>query len=190
MSNIFNLEDIGDFSEKINLDELYEKKRKDDLAQLSLFQKVLGRIHIRIKTISYNRDNQPICWYVVPETIIGVPNYDHARCIAYLLDKLNENGFKVRYFHPNTLLISWAHWVPSYVRNEIKKKTGITIDEFGRKVEEQNEDDELNEQQQQPNSASPQKQNKNNKNYKPIDSYKPVGIYNKELLTKIEDKFA
>jgi hypothetical protein len=193
MSNIFNLEDISDFSEKINLDELYEKKRQDDLAQLALFQKVLNRIHVRIKTISYNRIHEPICWYVVPETIIGVPNYDHARCIAYLLDKLNDNGFKVRYFHPNTLLISWAHWVPSYVRTEIKKKTGITIDEFGRKVEEPSqENDEIIEQQQTSGQKQNQNptQNKNNKNYKPIDSYKPVGIYNKELLNKIEDKFA
>ena len=34
MSNIFTLENIDDFSEKINIDELYEKKRQHDVGKL------------------------------------------------------------------------------------------------------------------------------------------------------------
>ena len=34
MSNIFNLENFTDFSEKINIDELYEKKKQSDLQKL------------------------------------------------------------------------------------------------------------------------------------------------------------
>ena len=49
MSNIFNLENINDFSEKLNMDDLYEKKKQHDLKQLELFNKILNRIHIRIK---------------------------------------------------------------------------------------------------------------------------------------------
>jgi hypothetical protein len=80
---------------------------------------------------------------VVPEVIIGVPKYDQANCIAYLMDTLQTNGFQVRYFHPNAIFISWNHWVPSYVRNEIKKKTGLIVNEYGEKIEEENgEDDE------------------------------------------------
>ena len=52
MSNIFTLENIEDFTEKINIDELYEKKRQQDLNKLSLFNKLLNRIHVKIKTIS------------------------------------------------------------------------------------------------------------------------------------------
>ena len=33
------------------------------------------------------------------------------------------------------LFISWNHWIPLYVRDEYKKKTGIEIDQFGNKVE-------------------------------------------------------
>ena len=36
MANIFTLENIEDFSEKVNIDELYEKKRKQDLNKLDL----------------------------------------------------------------------------------------------------------------------------------------------------------
>ena len=41
MSNIFTLENIDEFSEKINIDELYEKKRQHDVGKLELFNKIL-----------------------------------------------------------------------------------------------------------------------------------------------------
>ena len=62
--------------------------------------------------------------------MIGVPKFDVAACIAYVINKLQDNGFKLRYTHPNLLFISWSHWVPDYVRNEIKK-TGAVIDGYG-----------------------------------------------------------
>ena len=34
MANIFTLDNTSDFSEKMNIDELYEKKRHHDLKQL------------------------------------------------------------------------------------------------------------------------------------------------------------
>ena len=136
MANIFTLENINDFTEKINIDELYEKKHQYDLQKLELFNKILNRIHVRIKTTSKQKIDEQFCWYVVPEIIIGVPKYDQGACIAYLMDKLKGNGFIVRYIHPNTLFIGWKHWVPSYVRSELKKKTGIVIDEYGKKIEQ------------------------------------------------------
>ena len=129
MTNIFTLENCTEFSEKINIDELYEKKRQLDQNKLELFKKILNRIHVRIKTTAKQNVHEKFCWFVVPEIIIGVPKYDQAGCIAYLSNTLQENGFNVRYFHPNTLFICWDHWVPSYVRTEIKKKTGVQINE-------------------------------------------------------------
>ena len=120
--------------EKINLDELYQKKQEQDKNQLFTYNKILTRIHEKIKLTSRQKCNQQFCWFVVPEIILGVANYDHAGCIAYLVDKLQENKFMVRYTHPNLLLISWLHYVPNYVRNEYKKKTGNAIDEFGRPI--------------------------------------------------------
>lgn len=188
MANIFTLENFADFSEKLNIDELYEKKRQIDLNKLELFKKLLNRIHVRIKTTAKHNVHEKFCWFVVPEIIIGVPKYDQAGCIAYLMNTLQENGFKARYFHPNTLFISWDHWVPSYVRNEIKKKMGIVVNEYGEKIEEEplDGDEEPLEQQQQ---GSVQ-QIKNSKKYTPINSYKPSGklVYSEDLLNKIENK--
>ena len=123
MANIFTLENVDNFTDKINIDDLYERKKQSDMNKLELFNKILNRIHVKIKTTSRQSKEIQYCWYVVPEMIIGVPRYDQGACIAYVIDKLKTNGFIVRYIHPNMLFISWMHWVPSYVRNELKKKT-------------------------------------------------------------------
>ena len=173
-----------------------KKKRQHDLTQLALFNKILNRIHIRIKTISRQSKDEQFCWFVVPEIIIGVPKYDHAACIAYIIDKLKTNGFNVRYTHPNALFISWNHFVPSYVRTELKKKTGIVINEYGEKIDETIEDNKISYETKDPNNfmfntkeqSTQIKQQK--KNYTPINSYRPSGnlVYEEKLLTKIEDK--
>jgi hypothetical protein len=189
MANIFTLENFTDFSEKINIDELYEKKRHQDLSKLELFKKILNRIHVRIKTTARQNIEEKFCWFVVPEVIIGIPKYDQAACIAYIMDTLQTNGFQVRYFHPNTIFISWNHWVPSYVRTEIKKKTGIVINEYGEKIKDENdkEEEEVNLEEQ---GNSNVQQIKNSKKYTPINSYKPSGklVYSEDLLNKIENK--
>jgi len=201
MSNIFTLENVEDFSEKLNIDDLYEKKRQYDLNKLALFNKILNRIHVRIKTVSRQRKDEQFCWFVVPEVIIGVPRYDQAACVAYLIDKLKENGFNVRYIHPNTLFISWVHWVPSYVRTELKKKTGIIINEFGEKVDESQDNNSMktitdssdpNDLMLNKNQDSLQKVKQPKKEYTPINSYKPSGnlVYDNEMLNKIEDRFS
>jgi hypothetical protein len=130
----------------------------------------------------------------VPEMIIGINKYDNAECIAYIIDKLKENGFHVLYTHPNMLFISWKHWVPSYVRQEIKKKTGYNIDGYGNPIGDGNNsttsiiDKDPNELLLATSSKS---ENKLVKDYKSIDSYKPSGnlIYNQELLKNIENKY-
>jgi hypothetical protein len=189
MANIFTLENLENFSEKLNIDELYEKKRQHDLNQLALYNKLLNRVHVRIKTSS-RQNNDFFCWYLIPEIVIGVPKYDQGACIAYLLNKLKENGFNVRYIHPNTLFISWLHWVPSYVRTELKNKTGIIVNEFGIKQADvqkiENETTNKLSEEITINNA-----NGNKKNYTPIQSYKPTGnlVYDEELFNKIEEKF-
>ena len=195
MDTIFTLGDASDESMKINLDDLYERKQQQDLKTLTLYNRILARVHNRIKTISRQQTKEQFCWYLMPETMIGIPKFDHGACTAYIIDQLKENGFIVKYTHPNLLLISWAHWCPSYVRNEIKRKTGIVIDGKGVRTDEGSgavESDNPNELMFHRKDAGGggAKANANaNKNYTPIDTYKPSGlIYNENLLRKIEDK--
>jgi len=193
MDTIFTLGEASNESTKLNLDDLYERKQQQDLNTLALYNRVLARVHSRIKTVSRQQTKDMFCWYIMPETIIGVPKYDYGACTAYVIDQLRENGFIVKYTHPNLLLISWANWCPSYVRSEIKKKTGIVIDGNGtRMVKNDGERPDANEN---PNElifhrkGNDGNSSKPAKEYTPIDAYKPSGlIYNENLLRKIEDK--
>jgi len=193
MTSIFNFGDDDEENHKINIDELYDTKKEKDLNKLGIYKKILSRVHVRIKTTSRQPTNNNACWFIVPEIIIGVPKYDHGSCIAYILDQLRDNGFIVRYTHPNLLFISWNHWVPSYVRNEIKNKTGVQVDELGNVVKKDDEDTSDNS-----NNNSNSNYNNNNfilkskkinisdkkDDFKSINSYKPGGnfIYNEKHL--------
>jgi hypothetical protein len=77
------------------------------------------------------KTNENFCTYVMPEVLIGCPNYNLEECLLYIIDKLQIDGFLTRYIHPNLLMISWNHWVPTYVRDEIKKKTGAQVNCYG-----------------------------------------------------------
>ena len=192
--------DNEDESLKLNLDELYNKKQQQDLNVLNNYNKILQRIHNKIKYVSKNIVNDNCCWYLMPEMVIGVPKYDYKDCTAYIIDKLRANGFIVRYTHPNLLFISWKHWVPTYVRNEIKKKTGNVIDEYGNIITNDDKNNNTNMTNALENKDtkdnllfSNNKQIKNintssSKEYKDVKSYKPSGnlIYNNSLLEKLQ----
>jgi hypothetical protein len=174
MSNIFTLENFDNFTDKLNLDELYERKKTQDQNELELYNKILNRVHVRIKLTAKQKTDTPLCWFVVPEVIIGVPKYNQANCIAYIISKLKTNGFRVRYVDPNMLMISWGHFVPSYVRQEYKKKFGQAIDENGNIVEEkyvEEKDSKMNYLVEGLSNTS----SKPVKKYTPTSSYKPSG---------------
>ena len=194
MSHIFNLDDLNDnFNEKIDLDELYEKKHKYDLDKLNIFNKLLLRIHNKIKLTSRQKIDEQYCWFVVPEMMIGVPKYDHASCIAYLVDKLKTNGFVVHYIHPNVIFISWKHWIPGYVRSEINKKMGVKIDGYGKIINKEKKALSFNNNDINSivfNDKNIKEINKNEKIFKSIKDYKPSGnfVYNDELMNNIDKK--
>ena len=192
MDTIFTLGDYdNDDNIQVNLDELYERKKQHDLNTLQTYNRILNRINNKIKTVSRQQINEQYCWYLIPEHIIGVPKFDKEACTAYLIDKLRDNGFILRYTHPNLLFISWKHWIPSYVRSEIKKKTGVAVDGYGNKVVKKDEDKKISTN---PDELLFQRDNipiaSKDESFISIDNYKPSGnlIYNKDLLRSIEDK--
>tara|TARA_B100002019_G_C21091721_1_gene508972 strand:+ start:23 stop:598 length:576 start_codon:yes stop_codon:yes gene_type:complete len=180
------------FNEKLNLDELYERTRETSQTKIKTYQKILARIHTRIKAISRQRNNNKFCMFVIPEFILGIPRYDIAECTNYVIEKLTDNGFQIKYTYPNLLFISWQHYIPKYQRSEIKKKTGVAIDGFGNVVSKKNKNDRDDSN---PNSLLLMDKNvkmkdgkKKPSNFKSTSSYKPTGnlIYNTNLLEKID----
>jgi hypothetical protein len=189
----FLFTDDDDNVGKVDIDELYEKQQRRDMKQISIFNKILNRIHKRIKVTGRSKIKDQSIWFTIPEYIFGEPCYDKAECIAYVIAKLESNKFHIRYVHPNTLFVSWANWVPSYVRNEYKRKTGIAVDELGRVVSRQ--EDILLENSDDPNAklfntGQHQTDNKPKKIYTSTEEYKPTGklVYNPDFFERIEKK--
>lgn len=198
MTSLLYIED-DDTLKNINIDELFEKKKIRDLKQVSIFNKILNRIHKRITITGRTKRNEKFVWFQIPEYIFGEPLYDKGDCIGYIVQKLNENGFFVKYLHPNTLFISWENWVPSYVRNEIKKKRGIIVDEKGQIVGEVEKNEKSNEllsnngmtvDFNRNSDVSNSNSSSENKKYNPISNYKPTGnlVYDQDLFDKLEKK--
>jgi hypothetical protein len=207
MDNIFSNrhEENRESVEKLNLDDLYDQKKQEDLAKLYTFNRILTRVHEKIKVAARQKNSQQFCWFLVPEVLIGVPNYDKNACITYMISKLEENDFITRYTHPNLLFISWKHYVPNYVRTEIKKKTGTIIDKFGNYVSETDAETDASAaadgtpgtdlnmmiyNKKGASAAATASAKKPAGDFKPITSYKPTGslVYNNELFKKIDDR--
>ena len=193
MSNILLINE-EEASGKINIDDLYDSSMRRDLRQVVLFNKMLNRLHKRINTISRTRKNDKHAWFTVPEFLFGEPMYNQSDCIAYLVAKMVDNGFRVQYIHPHTLFISWEHWIPAYVRNEIKKKTGKIINEKGQIIGDTKSETTEGTESNDPNAQLLQSSTNgetiiNGKKYTPIDKYKPAGmVYNPEIFEKLEKK--
>ncbi len=181
--------DDEEANHKVDIDELYEKKHQRDLKQLSIFKKILNRIHKRIQLTGRNKRSDKHIWFTVPEYIFGEHNYDQGECLGYLVSTLEENGFYIKYMHPNTLFVSWENWIPSYTINEIKKKLGVVLDEKGNIIDKLDENIQIESHDPgvrliQANAKKEQKQ------FTSIKEYKPTGnmVYNPEFFEKLEKK--
>ena len=197
--NIFTLSEENDLTDKINLDDLFEKKREIAESKLTLYNKILNRIHNKIKlTSNQNRGREQFIWYLIPEIMIGVSRYNVAECTGYIINKLRENDLVVRYTHPNLVFISWSHWIPGYVRQEYKKQTGTTIDGYGNIADKNpqlengnisNGDESLLNKLPNRITFTKEKDKEKDKEYNSTKNYKPIGIYNSDILQKIQNKF-
>lgn len=168
----------------IDIDELYETKQKLDINRVNLYNKLITRVHSKIKLTSKQRNNNNFCYFVMPEILVGYPNYDFNECLLYIISSLENDGFLLKYIHPNLLLISWNHWIPQYVRDEIRKKTGKIIDKFGNDITTQKADSELIPKKKAVSFEEPNKTKNVNEKYVPSGKF----IYGNDLLNTLRDK--
>ena len=189
VTNTILNEENEEFEEKISLDDLYEEKQNADAFQIEIYKKVLTRVHKKVRLTAKQKTDNTHCFFLVPEIMFGCPKYDTQKCITFVIEKLVNNGFQIKYTHPNLIFISWKHYIPNFKRDEIKEKTGITIDGFGNIVNKKNQSGgstPLN----LPtlpsiNSAQNQTKTPDNK-FKDISKYKPSGIYDESMLMKLK----
>ena len=96
---------------------------KDYTDEESRRNKIYGMVYTKccnkITVISYKKKEE--CIFEVPEFTIGIPRYDLDHCLCYLIKRLRENGFYVRYIPNNIIYISWQNGERNKKRTEVKK---------------------------------------------------------------------
>ena len=187
MSTIFHFNDDENINNNddlsVDIDDLYEKNKHLELRKIEIYNKILIKIHNKIKLQSRINKNDQWCWYQIPTMLIGVPEYTFEVCINYIYDKLKKNGFSVNFYKPNLLLISWKDWVPEYVRSQIYSKLGKKIDSYGNIIEsDKNEEEE--------NNNNNNKEGSTNKHvtFKSINDVSELTnkIYNTKVIEKLD----
>lgn len=182
----------------IDLNELYNRQHSLKLAREDNYGKILKKIHNKIKLTSRMYIDQQHIFFVIPEVVLGVPRYNVQHCVAYVTNKLQENGFFVRYTHPNLLFISWQHYLPQYKRELIKETHGVNVDEHGNilpekptKNNDNGDDDPLmlgSSIQERNEKLKQQEKEKKRVQFNDVNEYQPSGIYGKDILLSLNKK--
>ena len=90
----------------LNIEELHREQDKKEQNKSEIFVTILEKVHQKIKfTSQVSKDK--FCFFSVPTYVYGLPLFDINSCIIYLTKTLSDNGFDIKYTHPNLLLISW-----------------------------------------------------------------------------------
>jgi hypothetical protein len=89
-----------------NVNEIKKFIHEREKGRLLIYEEILEKCYHRIQS-SVIRDD-PFSLYVVPDFIIGKPTYNFSNCIQYIIFRLKNNGFKVKYIYPNALQIEWG----------------------------------------------------------------------------------
>lgn len=164
---------------KLNIDDLYEHHRVNNEHRVKLYNRVLAQIHNRIKLANKHATTKEVM-YKIPYILLGEKLYVYNDCIQHVVQNLTENGFIVE-VESNCVYISWAHWIPSFIRTELSKK-GIYVDALGNTLSPTNEISET------ASDANPPPDPVSNSRYKPISAYTPkrVVMYDEDLLRQTE----
>lgn len=115
----------------INIDELNNNIKKKEKQKNIIYDSILKKCHHKIKKTS-EVSSDGYCFYVIPQYMYGFPLYDFKSCIMYLFKSLTDNGFDVKYTHPNLLFISWIGKTnpKNYKAIEQKNKGYRSVTEF------------------------------------------------------------
>jgi hypothetical protein len=85
----------------LNANELFEKNKKLNEKVFNTFKEILKKCKFA------NQKKQSEIIYNVPKILLGYPSYDYDECLCYLILKLRNNNFFVKYIYPSQLYISW-----------------------------------------------------------------------------------
>jgi len=118
----------------MDINKLLEPYKKDEELKERTFNTIMKKVHNKIYFASSNRSMETI--FEVPVVVFGSPLYNTKEACAYIMVKLLNEGFYVKYIQKNTILISWNE----YKKASIYEKTLMELNKLDNKTAEQLED--------------------------------------------------
>ena len=91
----------------IRADDIRDMHTKRRLFQQKGIDAVVERCYTKIKNVVRTKTLLSSCVFEIPEFIFGYPIYDLTECIIFTKRHLEGNGYKVSYFFPRLLVVSW-----------------------------------------------------------------------------------
>ena len=110
---------------QLNIFELQNSINKKKQNRTQIYENVLEKCHLKIKTAANQEKYE--CIYDVPQYIVGLPLYNINECMDFIINQLNENGFKVVYHFPKFLHISWYPPKEKTIQTEIKEDPALLM---------------------------------------------------------------
>ena len=89
-----------------NVNEIKKFIHEREKGRLLVYEDVLAKCFHRIQN-AVQRD-EPFALFIVPEFVVGKPKYNFSNCIQYIIFRLKQNGFEVKYYYPNALQVLWG----------------------------------------------------------------------------------
>ena len=114
-----------------------EKSRlnREHATYKTVYERMKNRINFTVKT------GEKICFYEIPDFIVGYPLINIEKTMIYLQNKLSKEGFVHIKIDERRLLITWnpkhLKELDKHIKEEEKKKTL----NYTEKLQERNEDD-------------------------------------------------
>ena len=100
---------------------------------------IVRRVRHRVQTVSQRNDIH--CVFELPKLVVGMPLYDPFECCGYVIRTLSQDGFFVKYNHPNVLYINWSKDVIEHRVKELNAK-----EEARKRLEKKKKEDEAKKQ--------------------------------------------
>jgi hypothetical protein len=93
----------------LSVDDLVNYHEKKTHRRQEKFAKLLKQCHNKIKIAT--KIKLTSCWYIIPGMVDELIFKDASllkECAEYLSEKLKNGGFKVSYYAPNVMHVSWT----------------------------------------------------------------------------------
>jgi len=86
--------------------DLFNEQKERERQKQKIYKKVYEKVEKKI--IKSSSMNMYQCWYMIPEFFLNIPLYDMEDCKKYLEMRLKDDGFKISFYSPTIIVISWG----------------------------------------------------------------------------------